>query len=112
MSVGRTPSEANKPERSWVREAVSASWQRASSLIFQGWERCATEVEGIRVLIEDSGPHVKELGRGLNNLSNGMVLNFAFETWSSSRRENEQQRQLCIESIAVHEFGHAIGFAL
>lgn len=40
-----------------------------------------------------------------------MVLNFSFQTWSQSCAASEAKRKMCIESIAVHEFGHAIGFA-
>jgi len=37
-----------------------------------------------------------------------MWLNFSFTTWSPSCRAT---RENCIRSIAVHEFGHALGFA-
>jgi hypothetical protein len=40
-----------------------------------------------------------------------MVLNFTFKTWSMVCASSESQRQSCIQSIGVHEFGHAIGFA-
>ncbi len=36
-----------------------------------------------------------------------MVLNFTFENWG---RECRQTREDCVRAIAVHEFGHAIGF--
>jgi hypothetical protein len=37
-----------------------------------------------------------------------MVLNFTFENWNTSCKG---KRDYCIYAIAVHEFGHAIGFA-
>ena len=37
-----------------------------------------------------------------------MVLNFAFRNWSPICQATRDQ---CIYEIAVHEFGHAIGFA-
>ena len=37
-----------------------------------------------------------------------MVLNFTFNNWSQSCKQN---RDYCIKGIAAHEFGHAIGFA-
>lgn len=40
-----------------------------------------------------------------------MVLNFTFRTWSRACGLSESQRKSCIRSIAVHEFGHALGFA-
>lgn len=105
------PSKADETERGWVQQAVAATWQSASALQFKGWGPCATKVEGIRVRIHDSGPHVKSLGRGLDGMADGMVLNFAFNNWSPACKTDQKQRKLCIESIAVHEFGHAIGFA-
>nr|WP_228557444.1 M57 family metalloprotease [Myxococcus sp. AB025B] len=37
-----------------------------------------------------------------------MVLNFSFNNWGTSCQSSVDS---CIASIAVHEFGHAIGFA-
>jgi hypothetical protein len=36
-----------------------------------------------------------------------MVLNFTFKNWSQSC---EGREKFCIRAIAVHEFGHALGF--
>jgi hypothetical protein len=41
-----------------------------------------------------------------------MVLNFTFANWSSlCTRGGKAQRLACIRKIAIHEFGHALGFA-
>jgi hypothetical protein len=40
-----------------------------------------------------------------------MVLNFTFANWATANCAGANQRQSCIESIAVHEFGHALGFS-
>ena len=48
------------------------------------------------------------LGRFVSGVSGGMVLNFDYERWGSGCRE---RRDYCDRVIAVHEFGHAIGFA-
>lgn len=40
-----------------------------------------------------------------------MVLNFAFGSWSPGCGLSAPQREHCIRSLAVHEFGHALGFA-
>lgn len=37
-----------------------------------------------------------------------MVLNFTFNNWGTSCAS---QKQFCIQAIAAHEFGHALGFA-
>ncbi|MEF2549449.1 hypothetical protein VQ045_20130 [Aurantimonas sp. E1-2-R+4] len=98
-------------EMEWVQRAASSSWQEHSGLAFRGWRGCAETSDGIRILIEDTGPHVKQLGAFLNGRPAGMVLNFTFQNWSPSCARNESARERCIRSIAVHEFGHATGFA-
>lgn len=105
------PSDAFVAEMKLVRDSISESWQKNSSLRFNGWQKCASTNAGIRILIEDSGPHTKGLGNRLDKKQDGMVLNFSFVNWSSSCRESETTRSFCIRSIAVHEFGHALGFA-
>ena len=105
-------------ERKLVEKVVKGQWGKHSNLEFVGWGKCSNNI-GIRILIDDSGPHVKGLGRKLNKKPNGMVLNFTFKNWGgktssgelTSCRSTEQGRMQCIKSIAVHEFGHAIGFA-
>jgi hypothetical protein len=91
-----------------VRRAVSESWEAASALRFTGWQKCAEKNQGIRILIEDSGPHTKGLGRYLDGKPNGMVLNFTYNNWSPQCRT---MHDFCVRAIAVHEFGHAIGLA-
>ena len=100
----------------WSREAVAATWEKNSALRFTGWGDCTDQFLGIRILIEDSGPHVKFLGKYLSYdidgnpkvVRNGMVLNFTYENWSPVCQE---MLDYCTRTIAVHEFGHAIGFA-
>lgn len=104
--------ELNSPEAGWVRQAVTQTWQAASALRFS-WSSvaCATNARGIRITVEDSGPHTKGLGKEIDANPNGMVLNKTFRNWSQPCAASEALRKECIMSIAVHEFGHAIGFA-
>jgi hypothetical protein len=95
-------------EREWVRSAAVGSWEARSGASFVGWGACATDSQGIRIQIADAGPHVKALGKWLNGMPNGMVLNFTFNTWSPVCQSS---REFCVRAIAVHEFGHALGFA-
>ena len=87
-----------------VRKSVVDSWEEASALRFTGWQKCAPENRGIRILIDDSGPHTKGLGSNLDGKPTGMVLNFTFNNWSTSCKTSWD---FCVKSIAVH----AIGFA-
>ena len=98
----------NQAERGWVRNAIEETWSSVSPVKFIGWGNCTASSSGIRILIQDDGPHTKGLGTQLDGLSNGMVLNFQFTHWNPSC---QSQREFCIRTIAVHEFGHALGFS-
>ena len=101
------PSDAHKEAMQWTRDAVQQTWEKASRLRFTGWEKCSTLNKGIRIQIADEGPHVKKLGQQLNGKPAGMVLNFTFQNWSYNCQTS---REDCIRAVAVHEFGHGIGF--
>jgi Astacin (Peptidase family M12A) len=98
-------------ERQEVQEAITNTWRRNSKLEFKGWGQCEEKSSGIRIYVSDSGPHTLGLGRQLDGVNHGMVLNFAFKKWGDACDISAQKRDYCIKAIAVHEFGHAIGFA-
>jgi hypothetical protein len=102
------PSQSNAQQRTWVKEAIEDTWQKESGLRFIGWQTCATSAKGIRIRIADERPHVDALGRHLDGKKEGMTLNFTFNNWSKGCKDAIEE---CIKSVAVHEFGHAIGFA-
>jgi len=102
------PEPAMTVERGWVRSAVEGSWQSVSAVRFTGWESCLPESSGVRIRIKDTGPNTLGLGTEIDGLQDGMVLNFTFSTWSPGCQTT---RAYCIQAGAVHEFGHALGFA-
>jgi len=102
------PGAGDGTQRQWVRNAVARTWEARSGVRFTGWGTCPATSSGIRINISDTGPHVKGLGNRLNGMAQGMVLNFTFNNWGTSCRST---LQYCIDAIAVHEFGHAMGFA-
>ena len=71
-------SESSQKAMEWTREAIEATWQRESGLRFLGWRACAKRNAGIRIRIDDVGPHVTAIGKFLNKEPNRMVLNFTF----------------------------------
>lgn len=104
------PKDSDEAERIIVREAIAETWEKNSGLIFAGWERCAEKSKGIRIKVADVGPYTLGLGKQLDGIDGGMVLNFSFGQWAQSCASSDR-RKMCIRSIAIHEFGHAIGFA-
>ena len=100
--------EDNKWYRSIVQQSVIDTWQSHSAIVFSGWESCVAGNRGVRILIADQGPHTKGLGTLLDGKKNGMVLNASYENWSPSC---QNRLAYCSYVIAVHEFGHALGFA-
>ncbi|QRO02689.1 VCBS repeat-containing protein [Archangium violaceum] len=91
-----------------MQDAAEGTWGRVSAVDFVGWGACTSTSRGIRINVADTGPHVKQLGSRLDGYVNGMELNFTFANWSPVC---QSQREFCIRAIAVHEFGHALGFA-
>ena len=62
-------------------------------------------------------PHTNELGIAGGNDPHVMTLNFSFNNWrgfwhgDSNFPCNGAGREGCIKDIAIHEFGHALGFS-
>lgn len=94
--------------RALVRNAVAETWELHSGLEFPGWNECRPGDKGLRIAIQDIGPHVKFLGKFVDGERDGMILNATYRNWSPSCAT---MLDYCNRVIAVHEFGHAIGFA-
>ncbi len=104
------PQDTFSYEMNQVKLSIKNTWQKESALIFKGWQKCRTINEGIRILIDDSGPRVQAFGEKINRMHNGMILNFTFNRWKPAH-DVISNRDKYIIAIAVHEFGHALGFA-
>lgn len=101
--------EGYSTETSWVRDAIANSWESVANITLQGWGKCHSFSGGVRILIADTRSHTKAIGKGLDGLRNGMELNFTFRNLIPSCQA-ANKKELCIKSLAIHEFGHALGF--
>lgn len=102
---------AYESQRNAVRQAVEQTWQREARLHFSGWGGCDWYLwtnPQVRIRVADEQPHTVNLGTLMGHQYGGMTLNFTFQNWSQACQSTAD---FCIRAIAVHEFGHALGFA-
>lgn len=96
-------------ERDLVREALARTWEDYADIEFVGWQECYPGEEGIRIAVTfDEKPHVKALGRNIDGVVGGMVLNFDDDAGLELCRGTYEE---CISAAAVHQFGQALGFS-
>lgn len=101
--------EADAEAMEWSRDAIAGTWEAVSTVRFTGWGACAPGARtGIRILLSDENPY-SYIGTDANRTgrAHSMLLNFSFASWS---QVCQNQLEFCIRTIAVHEFGHALGF--
>ena len=105
-------SSQNAVERRWIKEAVEETWQKHCGLTFIDWCQCDNNLYNIRVLIKNDDttrPYARALGSLNDGLKNGIVLN---KQWVSIGCGDLMHKdEDCFKAVAIHEFGHAIGFS-
>jgi hypothetical protein len=101
----------NQSYRDLVKTEVSDTWQKNSQIKFTGWGFCDNSSKGLRISVKDEyWPKVVDFGRYLDGVKNGVHLNFNLGTKAEFSSCKGDKREYCIKSVAVHEFGHALGF--
>lgn len=92
-------------EKAWVKARITDTWQKNSGLRFSAWDECETfRDEDIQIEINNNDrPQTIGLGRNMDV----MYLNFSLDKYfGQSCLSNNKS---CVESTAIHEFGHAVG---
>jgi uncharacterized protein YkwD len=105
------PTAADASPMAWTRDAITTTWQAVSQLTFTGWGACTAAGADIQIKIEDSNPRSAIGASSLQMTSQegaSMWLNHTFGNFS--RDYCQPRQESCVRTIAVHEFGHAIGF--
>jgi Matrixin len=100
--------EGYSTETQWVKSAIESTWEYYANVDFYGWEKCGFSNSGIRVLVKDDRSK-SFMGRYMSGKYGGMELNFTFENFAHDYCQDK--KKYCTQSIAVHEFGHALGLA-
>jgi hypothetical protein len=103
------PDESNRVGRDLTRTAVLETWAAVTPLNFTGWGPCESwGAPGVRIYVGDEQPRSYIGTAATTHWGNwSMVLNFTFRNWAT---HCQGQPDRCIRTIAVHEFGHALGF--
>lgn len=98
-------------EKAWVKASLTGpgSWSAFADIDFTGWGTCASDSRAIRIT-----PSSNMATGSLGPQSDGTVrmqLDFTAGVETHWARCTGLDRQHCIQVVALHEFGHALGFA-
>jgi hypothetical protein len=100
-------SPENARGRAITQQAVEATWEYHGLVRFDWSDSCRSSTVGIKIFVEDGRPW-SYYGIQSQFPGQSMSLNFTFN--DSQMSGCKPTADLCIWSIAVHEFGHALGF--
>ncbi len=110
-----SPDTDFKDEKAWVRTTMRGqrSWQNYANVRFVGWGKCPTSfTSGIRITPGNDNVVTGGLGEQTPDATE-MELDFTAtpeNRWTTCI-DKHLDRKECIRVTAMHEFGHAIGFA-
>jgi len=87
--------------RAASQDEIRKTWDDNSWLNVSWSDTCSGDMVRIRVADTQNAPAAGP---------SGGTFNFTFANWSPSCGSDETTRLSCIRTIAVHEFGHILGF--
>ncbi|MEM7158205.1 MAG: ricin-type beta-trefoil lectin domain protein [Myxococcota bacterium] len=104
------PAAASAERRGWVRDAIQSNWTRYARVNFVQWDTCTSDEAGLHINIQDARSSAPG-GVLLDGVDDGMTLNLSYDSWGPDWcRQNEANREHCVRAVALHEFGHVLGF--
>jgi hypothetical protein len=103
------PAVVTTQDRLVVEEAVEKSWEIYAHLSFTGWgSTCTQSTRGVHIFVADESPR-SLIGTRLDGVARGVRLNVTFQQWGKSYCGAPGNREGCIRTVAMHEFGHVLG---
>jgi hypothetical protein len=101
------PAEAPAQRREWVRDAIDSSWGRHARVNFTEWDTCNAGDPGVHIRIDSY--NAAPGGVTLDGVTNGVHLDLTY-SGNAACSGTLAALEHCIRAIAVHEFGHVLGF--
>ena len=97
-------------ERALAQSAVQKFIEANSDFRFgQSWNKCDSTLKArIQITVADTDEE-SEVGYKGGSFPTDISLNFQFKRWNPDCSVTEDRRQNCIQTVAVHEFLHALG---
>lgn len=97
--------------RGWIREVVESQWSRFARVNFTGWGTCNTSSQGVKlVLTQPTRPGAPGWDSGLGHPTTGEIFVAHDGVNNIVCRANATVYQRCVKSMALHTFGHILGF--
>ncbi len=107
------PGDVPAERLEWVEEALEATWEKESLVKFTQWITCPhphSDFAGVRIRIEDARSQTIGLGTEIMKGDREMTLNLLAIEHKSICSADFTLKE-CAKMVAIHEFGHVLGFA-